>query len=293
MLNLLSNRSIGLLCLAVTTLGWALNWPLMKILLEDWPPLFARGLAGVTSAILLGLIALGRRQSLAVPRGSYPRLVLASFTNVFAWMGFSTMAMRFVTVGQGALIVYTMPIWTTLLAWPILRRRPSIRDIASLVLGMAGVGLLLAGDGFGLDVGKLIGVALALAAAVLFALGSVVNDAPLPIPALVSVAWQVGLGCLAMLIIGIVFEHPDYGALSATSLASFGYMVLVPMGVCYLAWFEALRQLPPVAASSGMLLVPALAIVAAAMILGEPLGLRQVLAIALTLAGVALAMRKA
>jgi drug/metabolite transporter (DMT)-like permease len=42
-----------------------------------------------------------------------------------------------------------------------------------------------------------------------------------------------------------------------------------------------------------MLLVPAFAIVAAAIILGEPLGLRQVSAIALTLAGVALAMRKA
>ncbi|MFG1455520.1 DMT family transporter [Xanthobacter sp. VTT E-85237] len=272
---------------------WALNWPLMKLLLEDWPPLFARGFAGVVSAILLGLFALSRRQSLVFPRAAFPRLLFASFTNVFAWMGFSTIAMRFVTVGQGALIVYTMPIWTTLLAWPLLKRRPTIRDVASLVLGMAGVGLLLAGDGFSLDAGKLIGIALSLAAAVLFALGSVVNDAPLPIPPLVSVTWQVGLGCLAMLVLGIVFEHPSYGALSAAGRASFVYMVLVPMGACYLAWFEALRRLPPVAASTGMLLVPALAIVAAALILGEAFGVRQVSAIALTLAGVALAMRKA
>jgi len=38
---------IGIVCLLVTASGWALNWPLMKILLRDWPPLFARGLAGV------------------------------------------------------------------------------------------------------------------------------------------------------------------------------------------------------------------------------------------------------
>jgi len=37
---------IGFLCLGVTAFGWALNWPLMKLLLQQWPPLFARGLAG-------------------------------------------------------------------------------------------------------------------------------------------------------------------------------------------------------------------------------------------------------
>jgi drug/metabolite transporter (DMT)-like permease len=39
-------QSIGLLCLGVTAFGWALNWPLTKLLLQQWPPLFARGLAG-------------------------------------------------------------------------------------------------------------------------------------------------------------------------------------------------------------------------------------------------------
>ena len=40
------DRTIGFLCLLVTAFGWALNWPLMKLLLQQWPPLFARGLAG-------------------------------------------------------------------------------------------------------------------------------------------------------------------------------------------------------------------------------------------------------
>lgn len=284
---------IGFICLGVTAVGWALNWPLMKILLQDWPPLFARGLAGVLASLILGAVALSRRQPLAVPRDIIPRLLFASFTNVFAWMGFSTVAMKFVTVSEGALIIYTMPIWAMLLAWPVLHMRPTVRDMLGLALGLAGVALLLGANGFSFDTGKLVGIALSLTSAVLFALGNVLNRTPLPIPPLVAVAWQVGLGCAVMLILGIVFEHPAYRAISPAGLACFVYMTLVPMGLCYLTWFETLRRLPPVSAATGMLLVPVLAIIAAAIVLGEPLGAREFAAIALTLGGVTLAMRRA
>lgn len=284
---------IGFLCLAVTASGWAINWPLMKLLLQQWPPLFSRGLAGVVASLILASLALARRQSLAVPRDAVPRLLFASFTNVFAWMGFSTTAMKFVTVGEGALIVYTMPIWAMLFSWPLLRMRPALKDIAALVFGMAGVVLILGSNGFAFGEGKWTGIALALGSAVLFALGNILNRRQLPMPPTVSVAWQVGLGCLAMLVLGIVFERPDYAAISPTGAACLGYMTLVPMGLCYLTWFETLRRLPPAAASTGMLLVPVLGVTSAAMILGEPLGLREVAAMVLTLGGVTLALRKA
>ena len=45
-----------LLCLLVTASGWALNWPLMKMLLQEWPPLFARGLAGTLAAVILAVL---------------------------------------------------------------------------------------------------------------------------------------------------------------------------------------------------------------------------------------------
>jgi uncharacterized membrane protein (Fun14 family) len=120
--------------------------------------------------------------------------------------------------------------------------------------------------------GKLIGITLALSCAILFALGNVLNRAQLPMPPLVVVAWQVGLGCLVMLVLGIAFEHPDYAAITPTGVACFVYMTLVPMGLCYLTWFETLRRLPPTSASTGMLLVPVIGVVSAAFILGEPLG---------------------
>ena len=208
-------------------------------------------------------------------------------------MGFSTMAMKFVTVGEGALIAYTMPIWAMLFAWPFLHMRPTIRDVSALVLGVAGVALLLSGNGFAFGADKLLGIALALSCAILFALGNVLNRKQLPMPPLIVVAWQVGLGCLAMLIIGIAFEQPDYAAITRLGVACFVYMTLIPMGVCYLTWFETLRRLPPTSASTGMLLVPVIGVISAAIILGEPLGLREVAAMVLTLGGVTLALQKA
>jgi drug/metabolite transporter (DMT)-like permease len=70
------------------------------------------------------------------------------------------------------------------------------------------------------------------------------------------------------------------------------YMVLGPMGICYLMWFAALRRLPAATAATGTLSVPIIGVIAAAIMLGEPLGVREALAMALTLASVALAPQR-
>jgi probable blue pigment (indigoidine) exporter len=38
---------LGLVLLAVTSVGWGLNFPIMKNLLTEWPPLSSRGLCGI------------------------------------------------------------------------------------------------------------------------------------------------------------------------------------------------------------------------------------------------------
>jgi drug/metabolite transporter (DMT)-like permease len=290
-------RRTGLLCLAVTAVGWGLNWPVMKALLREWPPLSARGWAGLAAAFGLAVMAALRGERLAVPRRAFGPLLLAAGSNVLAWMGLSTLALLWLGVAEGALLVYSMPIWAALLAWPVLGERPTARGALALALGVAGIAVLLGARGGGgpaLGPEKLPGVALALAAAVLFALGAVVSRrSPLALPPLASVAWQVGLGCLPMAAAGLLFERPDAGALSPAGWAAMAYMAAVPMGLCYLTWFAALRRLPPATASVATLLTPLVGVVAAALALGEPLGAREALALALTLGGVALALRRA
>lgn len=288
----LEPRAVGFLCLLVTSIGWGMNWPAMKLLLREWPPLFARGIAGVAAAIIIALIARVSGQSLAVTRGQFGRLAVSASVNVFAWMGFTTLALRWLSAGQGALLVYTMPVWATLLAWPFLGKRPSMRSIAGLVLCIAGVSMLFGGQGMSLGPEKMPGILFALSAAVLFALGTIVLK-PIVLPPLTSVAWQLAIGCLPMIVLGLLFEKPDFSALTPVGGAVMVYMTIVPMGVCYITWFAALRRLPPAIASIATLLTPVIGVTAAAFVLGEPLGVKQFAAMGLTLAGIATTLKKA
>ncbi len=205
-----------------------------------------------------------------MPRPAVPWLALAAFTNVFAWMGFSALCLRWLDVSEGVLLVFTMPIWASLFAWALLGTRPMARGFAALALGLAGVTVLLGAGGAAFGGDKPLGIAFALGAAVLFALGAVLNRKALPVPPIALTAWQVGLGCLPMVAIGLVIERPAVSALSTAGFWAMAYMTIVPMGVCYLTWFAALRRLPPAAASTSMLLVPLTGIISAALLLGDP-----------------------
>ena len=207
-------------------------------------------------------------------------------------MGFSALCLKWLNVGEGALLVFTMPIWATLFAWPILRSRPTPRGFVALALGLAGVAVLLSANGLAFEQGKLLGITFALSAAVLFALGAVLNRQAIPVPPVALTAWQVGLGCLPMVLIGLIFERPNIVALNAASAWAMGYMIIFPMAICYLTWFAALRRVPPAAASTSILLVPLTGIISASLLLAEPLGMREVLAMVLTLGGVILALQK-
>jgi len=280
---------VGLLLLAITSVGWGLNYPLIKILLREWPPLAARGMAGVIAAVALMLLAASRRESLRVPRPLLPRLLAESALSVFAWMGFSTLAMRWLGAGEVALLVYTMPIWAMLFAWPLRGELPTLTKLVALALGVAGMAVLFSDADIAGSGQKWPGLALALAAAMLFALGTVAWRTPLPLPPLAAVAWRVGLGCIPMLAMDLL-TGARLPWLSPAGWATLAYMTLVPMGLCYLTWFAALRRLSPTTASMATLLTPVIGVVAAAVVLGEPLGTREIAALVLTLAGVALAL---
>lgn len=281
----------GLAFLLVTATGWGVAWVVFKIILSEWPPLFARGMAGVTAALLLAATALAMGQSLAVPKGARLRLAVAAFVNVFVWMGFASLALQWLTVTEATLITFTMPLWASLIAWPVLGERPTGMSAAALAIGFSGIILLVAGPGLSLDGPHLPAMLLPLTAAVLFALGSVMARTPLPLPPIASVAWQTGLGCLPMVVLALIFERHQIGPLSLTGLGAMAYMTLIPMAVCYLSWFAALRRLPASTAALGMLLVPIIGTAGAALVLGEPLGPRQILAFALVISGVALGLR--
>ncbi len=234
------------------------------------------------------VFAAARGLRLRPPAGAWAKLAGLSFTNVFAFMGFSVIALLWLTPGEGALLVYTMPLWVTLLAWPIRGVRPGARGLLALALCLAGTMVLFAHSLASLDAAKLPGILLSLAAAVLFALGTVATTEALAMPPVVSTAWQVALASIAMLALSFAFEPLEIGRLTAAGLAAWLYMAAIPMALCYLAWFGAIRRLSSGTAATGSLLVPVIGVLASAPILGVALTVRDVVALVLVLSGVAL-----
>jgi drug/metabolite transporter (DMT)-like permease len=287
-----SERWTGLGCLLVTAFGWGLNWPALKQLMLELPPLFARGVAGLTASVVFVLVALVLRQDLRVPAPLRGRLLTASLVNVSAWMGLSTVAMQWLTAGQGAVVVYTMPVWATLLAWPVLGHRPTVFALGGLALSMTGLLLFFGGNGLALGPDRLLGVALALSAALIFAFGTVAMKPLKEIPPFALLAWQLGLGSLPIMLASAGFENPRPSQMSTTGWLLLGYMTAVPMGLCYLAWFAALRRLKPAMAAGATLLTPVIGVCSGAAVLGEPLGLRECAALAMTVGGVGLVIFK-
>jgi len=181
-----------------------------------------------------------------------------------------------------------------LLAWPLLGERISLLRVAAIFIALVALAVLFGVDGFSdANAAKLPGVALALAATIGTSIGTIlIKRFPAgQLPATSFAAWQLFLGCLFITVIGLTFEHPHFENLSTKSWLLFSYMTFVQFCICYVCWFAALKRLPASTAATGTLVVPVVGVIASAIALQEPLGVREIGALLLTLASVMLAVR--
>ncbi|MBR0651139.1 DMT family transporter [Roseomonas terrae] len=282
----------GLALLVLTTMGWGLNWPAMKLLLAEWPVLATRSVSGTLGFAVLLAVALARRESLAVPVALWPRLGLVSLLNVTAWMGLASFSLLWLSAAEATIVCYTMPVWAVLMAWAVLGEKPGPARILGLGLALSGLVLLVLGRGVAVGLEKAPGVAFGLGSAILFSLGTVVTKRwPLGLPPTCATVWQVGLGILPLVLLSVAFDEPDTGRLGALEWGLLAYGGVFALGLCYLSWFAALRRLPASLASLGTLITPMVGVASAALFLGEPFGWREATAMGLTLSGVGLAIR--
>lgn len=289
-------RLRGVLLLLVTAASWGFNWPVLKFVMGEWPPFLFRVCSGVGGVALMLAVAAGRGESLRVPRGQFWRLAVAAVLNVTSWMGLATLSLFWLAASEAAIIAYTMPVWASVLAWPVLGERPTWPKVAGLLLGLSGVAVLMAGQLLSAPPAdlwaKLPGVACIMGTALMFAGGAVFTKRfPVSMPAVPVLAWQLGIGMAPMLLASLVFERWSVAHVTALGWGALGYVSVVALCVSYLAWFRALKLLPASTATIGTLLVPVIGVLSSAAALGEPLGARQILALAMTVGGVLLASR--
>jgi drug/metabolite transporter (DMT)-like permease len=220
------------------------------------------------------------------------RVVLAAALNVGCWMTLMGLALLWLPASEAALIAYTMPVWASLLAWPILGERPNLLRVVSLVMAFAGLAAIMGGNGLAASAAKLPGIIMALGGAFGFAVGTVMaKKLPVIMPPLSAAAWQIGIGCLPVAVAGLLLENSDIAAVTNLGWILLIYSTVIQFCVAYVSWFAALKRLPASVAAIGTMAVPVIGVVTSAVALHEPLGPGQITALIFTLAGVVLATR--
>jgi drug/metabolite transporter (DMT)-like permease len=268
---------------------WGLNWPTVKILLAVLPPFTLRATGLTLGAIGLAALALAMRQSLVPRREELMPLLVAGLLSIF---GFNVMAAfgQLVTETSSAVIVaFTMPMWAAALSVFVLDERLTTNRVLALVVGMAGLAVLVAGDLAGFAASPA-GPLCMLAAALSWAAGTVALKArDWSIAPMARATWLVGVSAPFAAAAAFLFEEPPgLGDLSARSLLVLGYHVIFPMIICHAAWVSLVGRLPVSMAAIGTLLIPVVGVASAALILGDELTASKLVALLLVLCSVAL-----
>jgi drug/metabolite transporter (DMT)-like permease len=286
-------RPFDYVVLAALWLIWGSAWPVMRVVFAEWPVWQYRAVsAAVAALVLLGVARLAGGR-IAVPRRQWPALVAAAILNIAAWNVLTGYGLRMIGAGHAAVVCYTMPIWTAVLAAIVLGEKLTGRRLAALALGAAGVGVLLSHDFAALGADP-VGFALVLGAAVAWAVGTIVTKRVAWTPGLPAlVGWQLAITAAALAPFALTLETLALPRISLGGALAAAYVLLFGVIAGYLCWFRVVAAFPATVATIGAMVIPAIGTIGGALALGEPLGWREGAALALTLSAVALVMAPA
>ena len=248
--------------------AWGLNWPAIKIGLEELTPWGYRLCGFTISTVFLIVLVKLQRLSLAVPRGPIRlHIMVSSALNIVAFGLFSTFAQLTASTSRVAVVTYSFPVWASLLGWLVLSERLDRNALIGLALCVAGLGVLVYPV---LGTEALIGLSLSLACAVTWAVATIYLKLIRLPSSLVITTWQVIFAACAMAILYPIFQGwPTLEPVSLRSTAAVIFSGIVGTGLAYVMWFRIAEHLPAATASIGTLAVPVIGVVSSALILGE------------------------
>jgi drug/metabolite transporter (DMT)-like permease len=282
------SAAVGLALVVGLSLLWGINWPMLKIGLSEIPPwTFRAMMMGLGGPCLLAIVrAMGT--DIRVPREAWWPLTYASMTMLTAWMIVSSYAIPMVTSGDAAILAYSMPAWSALFGAIILKERFTPRRAAGLAVGLAGVVVLLtrsfAAIGSSLD-----GALLMTFAAAMWGFGIVLHKSVRwTMPTAAVAGWQVTLAGAAMFAGSLVFDTPQFDRVSTLGWVSVAFNIFAIAVLGYIMWFRIMELYPATVASVGVLLTPIVGVALGAWWLGESVGWRELLSLALVVGAIAL-----
>lgn len=278
----------GLALLVLLALFWGFNWPIMKIVLTEWPVWTFRAICAASGAIGLFTIAGLMREKIRVPDGQWARLSAISFFNITGWNILAVYAVGYLPSGRAAILAFTMPLWGVILSRFMLDEKLTQRRLLGLGLGLSGLALLIGSEFAALRAAP-IGALLMIGAAIMWAIGTVaMKRFPVSLGTTALTAWQMLLGGLPMAAGALLLDGDRFGG-DFTLVPFLGvlYNMLVCFIFCYWAWFRIVSLVPVGISSLSTLMVPCVGVLSGALVLGERPGWQEYAALLLVIAALA------
>ncbi len=208
-------------------------------------------------------------------------------------MGMVAVGEQTVPSGVTALFVAMMPLWVAVFGRVLLGDRLPVIVALGIGLGLVGVAVLVWPGDASLDGADPLHLGAVFLSPISWALGSVfaARRAVLPDRPLVATAFQMILGGLALAILSLLAGEPstfDPAAISGASIAAFVYLTFIGSLFAFTVFAWLIQVAPLTRVTTYAYVNPVVAVILGAIVLGEPITPRTVVAGAIIVVAVAL-----
>lgn len=265
-------------------LMWSSAFTSARVIVEYAPPLSALALRFLISGLIGVAIAYALGQRANLTRQQWSGVIVFGVCQNALYLGLNFVAMQTIDASLAAIIASTMPLLVALVGWVFMGQRVRPLGVAGLVAGVAGVALIMGTrlqggvDLFGLML-CFIGV-VSLTAATLAVLGASSGGNVLMI-----VGLQMLVGSVVLTVPAALFETLDI-TWNWQLIVAFVYTTLVPGLAATLVWFLLVGRIGAVKASTFHFLNPFFGVAVAAVLLGETLGMLDILGVVIIAGGI-------
>lgn len=263
---------------------WSSAFTSARIIVADAPPVTALAFRFLLSGLIGIGIALALGQSWRLTSRQWRATIVFGICQNALYLGLNFVAMQTVEASLAAIIASSLPLLVALSGWLFLRETVRPLGILGLFAGFLGVALIMGSRlSGGVD---LFGVVLCVLGvmALTFATMSV-RGASSGGNLLMIVGLQMMVGSAILAVVAVATEEWAV-RWSWTLIAAFTYTTLIPGLAATWVWFLLVNRIGAVRAATFHFLNPFFGVAVAAVLLGERLGLTDVVGVAIIMVAI-------
>jgi drug/metabolite transporter (DMT)-like permease len=270
----MSERRTAYLLLFAMAVCFGGTWPAGKLAVEDVSPFTVAATRFTLATLLLAVWAARRGGFVRLSRRDLPLVLALGATAVAGYNALFLYGLELAPASDGAIIVPGLaPVFSMLIAWPVLGERIGTRGTAGLLLAFAGVAAVIQPSG-GVDRDRVLGAALFIAGAACWGVYSVLGkSATARFGAVTATLYATATGTVLLLPFAIAESGwSQLGDADGAAWASIAYLAVFGTVLAFVLFYEGVSRIGASRATAFALLVPIFGVLSSVFILGESVG---------------------